>query len=199
MVSKYRIQALEAIANRTLRDFDPSLLLGEPCAVPIEDIIEKHFGLFIEYQYIRNNGRVLGQSVFTDGVIPIYDYDTKRYEEIFIDGGTIIADASLLNTNSNGRLRFTLAHELAHFIIHQEQYLEAGKPAALIRAKNEDVIEREADILGTCLLMPIGRVKKAFHRLRSHCSESQLVLKLAKLFNVSKQAMEIRLREHCLI
>ena len=46
----YRPQALETIARHILTQYDEMYLNGKPRAVPIEAIIEKTFGLRIEYQ-----------------------------------------------------------------------------------------------------------------------------------------------------
>ena len=109
-------------------------------------------------------------------------------------------DASLLRCRTQGRLRFTAAHELAHWLIHQELYSGTGDTAAMAKSisKSSDAdkyIERQADMLGSALLLPMCQVKKAFYRL----SGDDRVLQLATQFGVSKQAMEIRLRNHHLI
>ena len=157
-------------------------------------------GLSLEFQYIRKNGRILGETVFDDDYVPIYNMDEKRYELIFVERGTIILDASLLRCRTQGRLRFTAAHELAHWLIHQELYSGTGDTAAMAKSisKSSDAdkyIERQADMLGSSLLLPMCQVKKAFYRL----SGDDRVLQLATQFGVSKQAMEIRLRNHHLI
>lgn len=195
-----RPELLEAIARNTLKNYDESLILGyEIASIPIEDIIES-LGLTLEYQYIRNNGRILGETVFDDDYIPIYNMEEKRYELIFVERGTIILDASLLPKRCRGRLRFTAAHELAHWLIHQELYSGTGDMAAMQKniSKSSDAdkyIERQADMLASALLLPICQVKKAFYRT----SGDNRVLRLAEQFGVSKQAMEIRLKEHHLI
>ena len=195
-----RPELLEAIARNTLKKYDSSLILGyEAKSVPIEDIIES-LGLTLEYQYIRKNGRILGETVFDDDYIPIYNMEAKQYELIFVERGTIILDASLLRCRTQGRLRFTAAHELAHWLIHQELYSGTGDMAAMLKSisKSSDAdkyIERQADMLGSALLLPICQVKKAFYRT----SGDDRVLKLANQFGVSKQAMDIRLKEHHLI
>ena len=58
----YREQALERIARDVITAYDPRLYYGSPAAIPIEDIIEAQ-GLVLEYQYLRNNGRVLGETM----------------------------------------------------------------------------------------------------------------------------------------
>ena len=198
-MNSYEEQLLESIARKVIKSFDEALLTGSPHAIPIEDIVEQHFNLPIEYQYIRNNGRVLGQTVFQNSFIPIYDMENKKYTVIYIKGGTIILDMSLLCSKNNGRLRFTCAHELAHWLIHQELYLNSAESAAMIKVSSDDHIESQADYLGSALLMPLGQVKKAYYTLHGSETSANIALKLADLFQVSKQAMEIRLRSHNLL
>jgi len=194
---------LEGIARKTLKEYNPALLTGEPCAIPIEKIAEKHFGLSIEFHCLRKNGLILGETIFDDALVPVYDCEAKRYDFVFIKGGTIILDESLLCCKTDGRLRFTCAHELAHWLIHRELYLGSGETAALINPKksSEDnsMIERQADILGTALLMPAGQVKRAFYRNMNTYRKDEPAVALAELFDVSKQAMGIFLKSHNLI
>ena len=110
----YREQALERIARDVIIAYDPRLYYGSPAAIPIEDIIEAQ-GLVLEYQYLRNNGRVLGETIFDDGLTAIYDRENHRYDLLPVKGGTILIDCSLCEEEaSTGRLRFTCAHELGH-------------------------------------------------------------------------------------
>jgi hypothetical protein len=191
---------LEAIARNALKKYDPSLVLSlEPKSIPIEDMIET-FGLSLEYQYIRKNGRILGETVFDDDYIPLYNMEQRKYELVFMERGTIILDASLLRCRSDGRLRFTAAHELAHWLIHQELYSGSGDTAAMLKSisKSSDAdkyIERQADALAGALLMPINQIKRSFYRV----SGTDKVSVLAEQFNVSRKAMEIRLKDHHLI
>lgn len=195
-----RPELLEAIARNTLKKYDESLVSGyDAKEVPIEDIIES-MGLSLEYQYIRNNGRILGETVFDDAYVPIYNMDEHRYELIFVERGTIILDASLLRCRTRGRHRFTAAHELAHWLIHQELYSGTGDAAAMLKSLSKSSeadrrIELQADMLASALLLPISQVKKAFYRT----SGEDRVSRLAAQFGVSNQAMEIRLRNHHLI
>lgn len=195
-----RPELLEAIARNTLKRFDPRLIDSmENLCVPIEEIIEG-LGLDIEYQYIRKNGRILGETVFDNDYIPLYNMEKKKYELVYMERGTIIIDASLLESPADGRLRFTCAHELAHWLLHQELYCGSGDTAAMHNsiAKSSDAdksIERQADMLASALLMPINQVKRCFY----HTIGNNKTEMLAKRFGVSKQAMEIRLKEHHLL
>lgn len=197
----YRKEVLETIARRALLEYDPCLLY-EPCAIPVELIIEKRFDLTLEYHYIRKNGRVLGETVFLDTPIPIFNSEARKYELAPIKGGTIIVDASLLNIRNDGRLRYTCAHELAHWLIHKDFYIRLGETAAMTKTISKSseadmTIERQADRLGSYLLMPSGLIKKAFHRGSRLPDES--INTLADQFGVSRQAMKIRLTEMRLI
>ena len=61
------------------------------------------------------------------------------------------------------------------------------------------MIERQADALATALLMPLPQIKKCFYRFRARRTDEQLIAEMARLFEVSKQAMQIRLKSHNLI
>ena len=195
VMQTHKEQVLEAIARHVIKAYNPSLLIS-PQAIPIEKLIGAH-NLEIDYQYIRKNGRVLGETVFDDIVIPIYDKEKEEYSLISVKRGTILADASLLQPRMAGRLRFTLAHELSHWLIHQEIYTGTGENAAMTKkplksSEANAAIERQADRLACFLLMPAGQVKMAFHRSRSLADPAT---SLAQLFEVSRQAMDIRLRD----
>lgn len=199
----YRKSALEAIARRIIKSYDPSLVTGAPRAVPVEEIAEHHCHLDVEYRCLRKNGIVLGCTVFNDTLLPVYNMEAGRYELIPIGSGTVIIDASLLDDRTAGRLRFTLAHELAHWLIHKELFSGTGIAAASVSRTSleEDAFtEREADILASALLMPAPQVKKAFCHLMNANGGKDLSTALAELFGVSKQAtMGIFLKEHGLV
>ena len=72
-VPQIRIAAIEAIARKILMEYDPALLEGEPCAIPIETIIETKFDLILEYHILRKNGSILGDTIFDDGAVILYD------------------------------------------------------------------------------------------------------------------------------
>lgn len=92
------------------------------------------------------------------------------------------------------RLRFILAHELGHWMIHQDYYKEIYELATKTSSDSDIRTEREADSLGTALLMTYGRVKVAFCRLKPKLTKEAAVTHMAQLFNVSVQAKEIRLK-----
>ena len=196
-----RRETLEAIARNTLKAYNPDLLTGEPQAVPIEKIIEQYLGLSMEYHCLRKNGVILGCTIFEGTLLPVYDEDIMDYTLIPVERGKIFLDESLLEEDaSDGRLRFTCAHEAAHWMLDKEVYAGTGRAAAHVNPKTSleenPATERQADILASALLMPSGQVKKAFYRIHTQYQSDDIIRKLSGLFGVSKQAMGIFLRDH---
>ena len=105
--------------------------------------------------------------------------------------GLIIVNDGRLKT----RERFTIAHEIGHILRHYPRmkqrswmfFLDEKNPTSL------PLYEREANIFATELLMPRQEVIQAFHNYTQNAEE------LANMFQVSKQAMKIRLEEIKLI
>lgn len=121
-VPQIRIAAIEAIARKILMEYDPALLEGEPCAIPIETIIETKFDLILEYHILRKNGSILGETIFDDGAVILYDQYQHEYRLIGVKAGTILIDERLCEPQRLGRLRFTCGHELAHWVLHKKIY-----------------------------------------------------------------------------
>ena len=120
-----------------------------------------------------------------------------------IRAGTILIDERLCDPSKLGRLRFTCAHELAHWVLHKKLYSGTGDVAAYNGNVSSDeshgIIERQADTLASALLMPLPQIKKCFYRLRIGRTDEQLIAEMANIFEVSKQAMQIRLKSRNLI
>jgi len=199
--NQYRDEVLEAISRKVISQYNP-FLLSVPTPIPVESIMEKVYGLTIEFQYIRKNGRILGETVFEDAMIPIYEHkNDEGYKLVPVKAGTVIIDASLINNRSDGRYRYTCAHELAHWMIDKNYFTELGQTAAMTKKINrssetDQAVERQANRMASCLLMPKGTLKMAFHRNRG---VDNIIRFLANQFGVSSQAMEIRLKEMGLI
>ena len=195
----YTEQAIEGIARRVLDAYDARLYRGQPCTIPIEDLIER-YGLTLEFQYLRKNGRILGKTVFDHGLEAVYDMEQGQYTLFPVRAGTILIDASLCEEESStGRLRFTEAHELAHWILHKGLYTGTGESAALQPAVKETSMETQANMLGSALLMPMPMVKRCFYQMRSGRDDHAVVCAMAEVFQVSRQAMWIRLANHHLL
>jgi len=193
----YSNEALEAIARKVISQYDPSLLQA-PAPIPIESIIENVYKLTIEFQYLRKNGRVLGETVFEDCMVPIYDRLTgEGYKLEPFSAGTIIIDAGLFNCRGDGRYAFTCAHELSHWVIDKDYFTRLGKTAAMNEkpyksSETDKAVERQANRLGCRILMPKGTTKMAFYHNRN---QKNILGYMANFFRVSEEAMEYRLNE----
>lgn len=85
------------------------------------------------------------------------------------------------------RQRFTVAHEIAHFVLHQPLIGDGIVDDALYRSRLSGRLEVEANDLAADILMPWALINKAMD-LGLNTVED-----LAQEFNVSKSAMSIRL------
>jgi hypothetical protein len=91
----------------------------------------------------------------------------------------------LKGAGDSGRRRVTIAHEIGHFVLHAERCRPESGGAVNEAGRRE---EREADAFAAELLMPEHLVGEA---VREHGPD---VARLADRFEVSRQAMQARLR-----
>lgn len=78
------------------------------------------------------------------------------------------------------RLRFDVAHELGHLIIHRDSSL-SGR-----------IIEREADQFASAFLMPASSV---FQKISNQIIDFETLVKFKKIWNVSAAALNYRLND----
>ena len=90
-------------------------------------------------------------------------------------------------SHSERRRRFTIAHELAHYILHRHLIGNGITDDVLYRSRLGGPIERQANRYAAKLLMPWGLILESFEQ------GIDTVEKLADKFEVSKSAMSIRL------
>ena len=85
------------------------------------------------------------------------------------------------------RRRFTIAHEIGHFLLHRELIGDGITHDALYRSRLQGGIEVAANRFAADLLMPWDRIREAVAR------GVDTMDALAEAFNVSRSAMSIRL------
>ncbi len=96
---------------------------------------------------------------------------------------------------SRERQRFTLAHEVAHFLLHRKEIdrLEGGiVDNVLYRSGASEQKEYEANRLAADLIMPHDAVREQLDALGAPASD-EIIDRLAEIFQVSRAAMEVRL------
>lgn len=106
------------------------------------------------------------------------------------------------SVHSNARKRFSIAHELGHFFLHKEKIFVDAQVNFRNRISTLGVDRREIEANGfaAALLMPkrmlLAHAKKISDQ---RSSLDELSTELASMFEVSKQAMEYRLKNLGLI
>lgn len=199
---------------------EANLLLAEWCQshdeiatppVPIDDIVELHLKLTVEFKDMRQVfpfGDVLGALWMQKHLVGIsQDLDPTNHPQ------------------KTGRYHFTLAHEGGHWRLHRQYYLEnpyqgvlfgdGPRPTTVCRSSQmKKPAERQADYFAAALLMPREMVRvawRAWHGsldpvalddLRASEQEGtddvvfeRFCRPLADEFKVSAEAMRIRLEE----
>ena len=121
--------------------------------IPVEDIIERYLGVrlgFIDFEEKHGMKGVLGAT-----------YVEKRL---------ICVNERLLDDRSEGRMCFTCAHEVAHWILHRpfvKTAKRSGPECDSIICRTVDAkkpIEWQADFFAACLLMPERMVRESFSK-----------------------------------
>lgn len=90
------------------------------------------------------------------------------------------------------RQRFTLAHEIAHFLLHRDIINKTGGIVdnVLYRSGQPEQVEYEANRLAADLVMPAHLIDE---EISNRPVTEEMIDRLARRFQVSKAAMEIRL------
>lgn len=95
------------------------------------------------------------------------------------------------------RRRFSIAHEIAHFFLHDgDTYIDKGYRVHfrdLESGSGTKKEEMEANAFAAALLMPAKWVKDAFNQQPFDLTEDNKLRSLAMKFKVSSQAMTYRL------
>lgn len=207
-------EALDAKAESLLEEYRGSEVLRKPVPLDIDDFAEFFLEASIDYQRLSMNGSILGMSVFQELPKPIVGPNGNEIDVVF-PAETIVIDPKAFEGSPESRLRFTLAHECAHLILHRNIFYHdpAVKHASNngykpFKASSEEVrtdkfdrAEYQANYLGASLLMPRSTFSKAFQELVSenwcelaYRKKVEIVQDLAGTFDVSQQAAAIRIK-----
>ena len=199
----YETSTLEGIAENILIQYDPFFFHKAPQPAPIEHIIEEIFNLDIVYMCLTEAGDELGRMIYDNGYTTRFNAEKDGYEWVRVTPGMMLIEVRLLEDRAlHGRHRFTLGHELGHFILHK--YLYAGTHLAAasygIDEQSVNSVEWQANYIAKAILMPVVQVRRCFRQLIwEYGPDAVIIPDMAEIFDVSRQAMEIRLREFGLV
>jgi hypothetical protein len=164
-------EQIERDAAVLLAEYEQARGMKIERAVPIEDIVEKHLKLGIEFDDMH---RVLNHPRSGLGL------DPDILGAIFFEERRIVIDESLdpeENPNKEGRYRFTLAHEGGgHWRLHRRLFAkdpaqvslfnEPAPPSVVCRSSQaKEPVEWQADFYASCLLMPRKLVMAAWDEM----------------------------------
>ena len=154
-----------------------------------------------------------------DGKTPLKIKRAGKIVSFLFPLGTIVVDISLRRESESGRRRFTIAHEVAHFILNRHnpapQYQRAFDADRCYTAeelkRQFNLVETQADKLAASILMPYFIVDIA---LKEHNNGNKLkiygdyvltpedhiiVEKMAAQIGVSYTALLIRLKQFAML
>ena len=174
--------ALDAYAEDVLRSAKPDALLS-PCPIDAAWFVEFYLGLEVVYKRMSYDRNILGMTAFNAGYVQIHNEQTGSPDALLVDTGTVIIEPALTSKRNRPRLRFSLMHEGAHWLIHRKafsvdnpcgsvgkyenQYLAAKEGRidySRSRSERTDIerIERQADFLAAAILMPKTTLRMAY-------------------------------------
>ncbi len=187
--------------------------------VDIEGFATDYLGLAIGYETFEEK-EVDG--FLGDGETSVSVVRCGKVYDIVFPRKTIIISEKLLNPTSSGRKRFTIAHEVSHYLLER---MSPEMSVARYRRELQNIsscdiealkerlswFENRADRLAAALLMPGFNIKKAMDRFAGgvgftkygealYSSEEHAIIQgMADGMGVSRDALEIKLRDLGLI
>lgn len=187
----YTNAELNEIAKNFLKAYNPSFEIP----TNVELILEKKFNISISpFPNLKKN---FGVEAF-----------------LTLNSKTVYVDSELLDLRSNEhRYRFTIAEELAHFILHKDLFTGIRTPEDYLKLYNQmspegyKRMDCDAKYLASAILMPTAsfetNVTKIYTEilcsgnasLSLHDLQRLLLRKLARLYNVGESACAIRFQE----
>ena len=190
--------ALDEYAEKIVADFAPELL-NNPGVIAMDEFLEYYLRLTLDYRQICFNKKVLGITVFNDGMVDIIDEETGLPSEISVTTGTVILDTSLISKRNEPRLRFSGFHEGSHWLIHRKAFASDNPfgPAGIyankfiatkegrgdyIRSTKErtdyERMERQADFLAAGILMPRPALREVYRQFfRSYGEKPRRIIR----------------------
>lgn len=215
----YSPNQLEQKAEELLRDFD-SERLTKAKPIDVYAVIEKCLDVPYDWKYITPDQSILGMTAFNEGTIWVWPepkyYEGLMPEQIYLEKGTILIDATLTQGDNRGRENFTVMHEVFHQVLHKKCFRNEGKNyihSTYSRTIDDGtrlryasyalyMAESQANACAAAFLMPADLVEKTYRKKYhdaglckyNHNFVDSTIKDMAKEFNVSKQAMAIRLQ-----
>lgn len=218
LTRRYEKSELESIAQKTLECYQPEVL-KKPLPVDVEEMA-RSLGLSIVTDYhLSSDLSVYGMTIFRARDVIVYSKSDFSPVTLSVQPGTILVDGDVSMWNGFGSFRFTVAHEISHYILHKKRImlevlcgndvagLQCQKDGFVSNVRGSDLIslEWQANYLASCLLTPrkmfLEKMETTFISLQAKYNRSQWLVDyiesiidgLADFFEISRQATKLRL------
>jgi len=214
---------IDVHAEAFLCDYNAALL-KTPQPVDIEAFAEFYLDLSLDYAYLSHCGLILGRMIFQEvEPVPVYLPKENCADYLYAQRGTLLIDNTVLDDRKEYRLRSTIGHECGHWIFHSDYYtvknkrnhywnlrlpeitgckktdIEGGAELSGRRKLITDIdwLEHHAKYFSAAILMPKTPFLHAASDLteRGSLNETELLEKLADIFQVSPVSAKIRLEQ----
>lgn len=169
---------IEEIAENTLKDINSKNefdFLNNP--IPIITIVE------------RMGFKVIASDIKEDGQIIL----NNKLKETFDTNKVIVVNKE----QSNSRRRFTVAHELGHYLMHVDENIRrSDSPFFAYRDTHSETtrLEREANAFAAAILMPRDSIINIVSKYRPFYYDDMLIEIVSKTFLVSMESARYRLQ-----
>lgn len=158
-------QQIALKANQLIEGFQDMAGYTVRPPIPVEDIVERYLNLRLIYDDLE---KILGRNILG---------------ATYVESRTICINERLFENGPEGRLVFTCAHEVGHWVLHR-QYVngwegKGSKSNAIVctTTNAKEPIEWQADYFASCLLMPEGEIREAFEKV---CGPKPFIVKNAR-------------------
>ncbi len=203
----------DTVAEDFLSIYYPAALY-KAMRVPIEQIAREELGLNIEYVCLSEELDTYGMTIFSDGIIELYDPIEGLYYAKFYKKNHVLIDPEAVKNTNTGCKNNTIAHECVHWYKHrlyfkmqsytlsrQAKFCKCGIAQLPILTDEEKFMESQAVGIAPRILMP----KEPFIDIATQLNirygkdNQNAICQLADFYDVSKQSVRIRLEECHLI
>ena len=175
MISYMSQAELEEISEGLIKAYANKFKsMAGQASINIEHFATEFLGLKIEYvSFAEEDTSKIG--FLADGESQLLIYQNGRIIPFIFQKDTIVLDKSLLSEKESGRRRFTIAHEASHYIL-SKMYAIPGEGHFCTEYDSERsyskeelskmlrMVERQADAMAACLLMPRRVVENALEK-----------------------------------
>lgn len=153
-------------------------------------------------------------TIFTDGVVEIYDPIEGLYDTQVFKSKTVLIDPEAVKKTNSGCKNNTIAHECVHWYKHRlfykRQQFALPRYAKYCKCRvsqlpdtidEENIMESQATGIAPRILMPKNTfIEAAEHLGVTYGKDNRDAIRaLAEFYDVSRQSVEIRLEECSLL